>query len=114
MFNTSLGPTKFLTNNQKVTGVAFRACTRVFDEAHRFSPQFDDSQTSSIEADTVIVTIGQGIDAATMAPIAVGPGGRITVDRETLATNLPGIFGGGDAVLGPASLVDAMAHTSCS
>jgi heterodisulfide reductase subunit A-like polyferredoxin len=42
--------------------------------------------------------------------LATGPGGRLPADRETLATKVPGIFAGGDAVLGPASLVDAMAQ----
>ncbi|MCY3024271.1 MAG: FAD-dependent oxidoreductase [Planctomycetota bacterium] len=109
-FHTSLGPTKILTENGKATGVAFRACTRVFDEARRFSPQFDDSKTTTLAADTVIVTIGQGVDAAAMSPLATGPGGRILADRATLATNVSGIFAGGDAVLGPASMVDAMAQ----
>jgi heterodisulfide reductase subunit A-like polyferredoxin len=110
VFHNSLGPAKVLTEQGKVTGVAFRACTRVFDEQKRFSPQFDDSRTTTLAADTVIVTIGQGIDAAGMAPLATGPGGRIVADRETLATNVPGVFAGGDAVLGPASMVDAMAQ----
>jgi heterodisulfide reductase subunit A-like polyferredoxin len=108
VFHTSLGPTKILTQNGKVSGVSFRACTRVFDDNRRFSPTFDDAQVSSLEADTVIVTIGQGIEA--IAPLTVGPGGRIVADRATLATNVPGIFAGGDAATGPASLVDAMAQ----
>ena len=110
VFHTSLGPTKILTENGKVTRVAFRACTRVFDEAGKFAPRFDDAQVSALAADTVIVTIGQGVDAAALAPVATGPGGRILADRETLATNVSGVFAGGDGVLGPASLVDAMAH----
>ncbi|MGD0949217.1 MAG: FAD-dependent oxidoreductase [Candidatus Binatia bacterium] len=110
IFHTSIGPTKILTENEKVTGVAFRACTRVFDEAGKFAPRFDDAQVSALAADTVIVTIGQGVDAAALAPVATGPGGRILADRETLATNVSGIFAGGDGVLGPVSLVDAMAH----
>jgi len=108
VFHTSLGPTKILTQNGKASGVAFRACTRVFDDQRRFAPTFDDAQVTNLEADTVIVTIGQGIEA--MAPLAVGPGGRIVADRATLATNVPGIFAGGDAATGPASLVDAMAQ----
>ena len=109
-FHPSLGPTSFTTQNGKVTGVAFRACTRVFDEAHKFSPQFDDARTSTLSADTVIVTIGQGVDAKDLAPLATDRGGRVTVDRESLSTSLAGVFAGGDAVLGPASMVDAMAQ----
>ena len=32
------------------------------------------------------------------------------MDRHTLTTNLPGVFAGGDAVTGPARVVDALAH----
>ena len=109
-FHNSLGPTKVLAEEGKVTGVAFRACTRVFDEAGRFSPQFDDSQTISLAADTVIVAIGQGVDAASMSPVTSEPGGRVIADPETLATSVPGVFAGGDVVLGPASAIDAIAH----
>jgi heterodisulfide reductase subunit A-like polyferredoxin len=81
----------------------------VFDENKRFNPKFDDAKTARLAADTVIVTIGQGIDAAGLG-VATGPGGRIAADEETLATSIPGLFAGGDAVLGPASMVDAMAQ----
>ncbi len=91
VFHNSLGPTRI--ENGAVT---FRACTSVFDENKKFNPRFDDSKTTVLKADTVIVTIGQG--------------GRIVADKDTLATSVPGIFAGGDAVLGPASMVDAMAQ----
>lgn len=109
VFHTSVGPTRIETAEGKVRAVALRACTRVLDEDGRFDPRFDDARTEVLEADTVIVTIGQGIEAAALG-VATGPGGRIAADPETLATSVPGIFAGGDAVLGPASLVHAMAH----
>jgi heterodisulfide reductase subunit A-like polyferredoxin len=109
-FNCGWGPTKVETSGGKVTGVAFRACTRVFDENKRFAPQFDDKQTTTLPADTVIVTIGQGIDPSTLGDVATAGGGRVAADKQNLATNVPGIFAGGDVVLGPASLVDAMAQ----
>jgi heterodisulfide reductase subunit A-like polyferredoxin len=109
-FHNGWGPTKILTEGGKVTGVAFRACTRVFDENRRFAPQFDDAQTTTLAADTVIVTIGQGIDTSTTGSVATGPGGRVTADRESLATSVLGLYAGGDVVLGPASMVDAMAQ----
>jgi heterodisulfide reductase subunit A-like polyferredoxin len=109
VFHTSVGPTRIETAGGRITGVAFRACASVFDEDKRFNPRFDDSKTSVIKADTVIVTIGQGVDSAGLG-VTTGPGGRITADRDTLATSVAGVFAGGDAVLGPASMVDAMAH----
>jgi heterodisulfide reductase subunit A-like polyferredoxin len=109
-FHNSWGPTKIVAEGGRVKGITFRACTRVFDENRRFSPQFDDAKTMTLDADTVIVTIGQGIDIGTATTVAKGPGGRIVADPRTLATNVPGLFAGGDVVLGPASMVDAMAQ----
>jgi heterodisulfide reductase subunit A-like polyferredoxin len=109
VFHHRVGPVRFETASGKVSGVAFRACTSVFDENKRFNPQFDDSKTSALDADTIIVTIGQGIDSAGLG-VATGPGGRIVAAKDTLATSVAGIFAGGDAVLGPASMVDAMAQ----
>jgi heterodisulfide reductase subunit A-like polyferredoxin len=109
VFHHRVGPAWIQAAGGKVSGVAFRACTSVFDENKRFNPQFDDSKTSELAADTVIVTIGQGIDSAGLG-VATGPGGRIVAGKDTLATSVPGIFAGGDAVLGPASMVDAMAQ----
>jgi heterodisulfide reductase subunit A-like polyferredoxin len=107
VFHCQFGPTRIETTDGKVSAAAFRACTSVFDAEKRFNPQFDDSNTAVLAVDSVIVTIGQGIEAT---GLAAGPGGRIVADRDTLATEVPGVFAGGDAVLGPASMVDAMAQ----
>jgi NADH-quinone oxidoreductase subunit F len=42
--------------------------------------------------------------------VTVGAGSRIRVVPGTLRTNVEGVFAGGDAVLGPASVISAMAH----
>ena len=72
IFHNSLGPTRIETSGDKVTGVSFRTCTRVFDEQGRFAPKFDDSNSAFLATDTVIVTIGQGVDAAELGA-AAGP-----------------------------------------
>lgn len=41
---------------------------------------------------------------------AVGPPGTIEADAATMACRLPGVFAGGDAVNGPAAVVDAVAQ----
>ena len=109
VFHNSWGPTRIETVDDKITSVVFRACTSVFDKDKRFDPLFDDSKTFTLAADTVIVTIGQGVDSSGLG-LETRPGGRIKTDKDTLATSLEGIFAGGDAVLGPASMVDAMAQ----
>jgi heterodisulfide reductase subunit A-like polyferredoxin len=109
VFHNSWGPTRIGTEGSKITAVAFRACTSVFDKDKRFDPLFDDSKTLQISAHTVIVTIGQGVDSSGLG-LETRPGGRIMADKDNLATHVEGVFAGGDAVLGPASMVDAMAQ----
>jgi len=63
-----------------------------------------------IECSTVIAAIGQSVDRT--LPEREGlrvSGWGIAVDEKTLATNLPGVFAGGDAVLGPDLAVRAVA-----
>ena len=55
------GPKQFI-GTDRISGVDFVACSRVFDEEGRFNPQFDESKTMRIEADAVILAIGQQPD----------------------------------------------------
>jgi heterodisulfide reductase subunit A-like polyferredoxin len=106
----SWGPQSFAARGGKVTGVAFHACTRVFDEEGRFAPIFDAKQAQTVEADTVLVAIGQGCDLEPFADTLDTDRGRLTADPLTLVTSREGVFAGGDVVLGPASLVEAVAQ----
>jgi heterodisulfide reductase subunit A-like polyferredoxin len=76
------------------------------DASGRRRPEPIEGSNFRIDADTVIVAIGQTAD---LEGLPLGAGGRIPCD-DSLATGMPGVFAGGDAVLGPASLVEAMAH----
>ncbi|MFC1992695.1 FAD-dependent oxidoreductase [Chloroflexota bacterium] len=71
------------------------------------------TETFNINCDTVIVAIGQNTDLSLLPPetgIKTNPGGFITADPVTLATDEPGIFAGGDGVTGPKSAVEAINH----
>ena len=65
----------------------------------------------TVKADAVIVAVGQLPDPSFLrdGPIEVDHGGRIVVDPETLMTGWEGVFAGGDAVSGPATVVEAIA-----
>jgi heterodisulfide reductase subunit A-like polyferredoxin len=105
-----LGPTRVETLDSRVTAVRFRTCTSVFDKRkRRFDPIYDDSDISTIPADTVLVAVGR-VSASSRFGMETRPGGRLFTYPETLATNIKGIFAGGDVVLGPASMADAMAQ----
>jgi NADH-quinone oxidoreductase subunit F len=58
--------------------------------------------------DTIFAAVGQSSDASFAKGLELQRG-WISVDRRTLATNLKGIYAGGDAVTGPAMAVDALA-----
>jgi len=65
----------------------------------------------TIPLDTMIVAIGErpDSDCLTSMGLEVGKSGRLHVDTETLCTNRPGVFAGGDLVTGPNTVVDAIA-----
>jgi glutamate synthase (NADPH/NADH) small chain len=66
----------------------------------------------TIEADSVILAIGQGpADAfSEKAQIATTLRGLFVVDENGM-TNIPGVFAAGDVVSGPKTVVEAVAHT---
>ncbi len=104
------GPKQILGAGGKVSGVELMCCTSVYDNRRQFCPSYDEAKTETLKADTVILAIGQAVDAALLPEgLAVTPGGTARVDAITLQTSLPGVFAGGDLVSGPASVVQAIA-----
>ena len=67
---------------------------------------------SLIEADSVILAIGQGPKSApsSEAQIATTLRGLFVVDENGM-TNIPGVFAAGDVVSGPKTVVEAVAYT---
>ncbi len=106
----SFGPRKLLEKDGKVAGIEFKQCTRVFDDDNRFNPQYDESVLKSLDAETVIVAIGQMADLsfAKSQNISVTPPGGLESDPVTLQTPIPWVFAGGDAIYGPKSVVEAV------
>jgi len=61
-----------------------------------------------LSADTVISAIGQAVDLPTRMGLAATDG-VLEADPETLATRRAGVYAGGDATSGPASVIEAIA-----
>ncbi len=61
-----------------------------------------------IPCDIVIYAISQRPDLALLKDKVETARGRVAVDKTTLATNVPGIFAGGDAVTGTTWVVEAI------
>jgi formate dehydrogenase beta subunit len=111
VIHTSLGPKQFTVDQNRVSGIDLKKCTRVFDNQGRFDPQYDENDISHIDADAVIVTIGQQGDPELFgddAKISKGPGHTLEVDDDFAVGN-ESVFAAGDVVRGPSSVVDAIA-----
>ena len=108
-----VGPKRILVENGKVVGVEFLQVDRLFDEEGRFHPTFKPGTESILEADAVILAIGQSPELSFLKEedgIELTPRGTIMVDPVTMATTAPGIFAGGDVAFGPRIIIDAVAN----
>jgi formate dehydrogenase beta subunit len=106
----SWGPQRIIGAGGRATGIELVRCVRTFDENGRFNPLFDQDTTRVLDADTIILAIGQGPDLSFLRSgdgIETTPSGTIKVDPVTLATTAPGVFAGGDGAFPPALLITA-------
>jgi formate dehydrogenase (NADP+) beta subunit len=107
------GPSRIVGENGKVIGFETIDCISVFDDQKRFSPKFSAGSEKIIDADTVIMAIGQTSDLSWITEedkIEITPRNTIKVDPATLATTAPGIFAGGDVSFGPRIAIEAVAN----
>jgi heterodisulfide reductase subunit A-like polyferredoxin len=101
---------KEITNqNGKITGV--RTVNVNFRGFVNGRPDFDEIAGSEevVPCDIVIFAVGQKPDLGLLKEKVNAVNGRtVAVDKTTLATNVPGVFAGGDAVTGTTFVVDAI------
>ena len=113
-FRTQRSARRFFSDYEKrVRAVELIRVKRTYDDDGRFNPVFDDTFSETIEADTVILAIGQQADLSFLHKedgVELTPQGTIKIDRATLATTAPGIFAGGDVAFGPRNVIEAVAN----
>jgi NADPH-dependent glutamate synthase beta subunit-like oxidoreductase/NAD-dependent dihydropyrimidine dehydrogenase PreA subunit len=111
--HTRYGPRRILGRDGKVTGIELVRASRVFDENRRFNPQFIDGSEEILDADTVVLAIGQAPDLSWIRPddnLKVTARGTLQTDPGTMATSRPDVFCGGDAAFGPRIIITAVAE----
>jgi NADH-quinone oxidoreductase subunit F len=82
------------------------------DESGRRRPVPIPDSEFFVEADTIIAAVGQAADLSFLPPESAlerSRWERLVVDSNTLSTNVPGVFAGGDFVFGPGMIIDAIA-----
>lgn len=106
-------PTRVLAERWRVSGLQ---CIRMRlgepDDSGRRRPIPIQGSEFSTEVDTVIPAVGQAPDLSFLPPdskLERTKWEMLSVDPDNLATNIPGVFAGGDFVTGPAFVITAIA-----
>jgi NADPH-dependent glutamate synthase beta subunit-like oxidoreductase len=109
----SIGPKEILLDGEGwVHAVVFQRCLRVFDDAKRFSPQFDAMDLLTLPANRVIWAIGQRPDLSFLEgcqDIQMTDRGLPVYDPVAMRTTAQDLFLAGDIAHGPRLLIDAVA-----
>ena len=100
----------------RVSGVVVRRCELgESDESGRRKPVEIPGSDYELPFDCVIVAIGNASNPLikmTTPEIEVNRRGNFIVNEETLETSIPGVYAGGDIVLGAATVILAMGQGS--
>ncbi len=106
-------PVEVLSNNGHVSGVR---CIRMRlgepDASGRRRPIPIEGSEFVIPCDTMVAAVAQAPEISFLDPdhgLEITRRGTFAVDPQTLATNRPGVFAGGDAAAGPGALIEAIA-----
>ena len=112
IINSAWSPKQILHQEGKVTGIEFIRCVCVFDDEGCFNPTCDEEITQLVEADNILISIGQAQDMSFLSEdsqLERALWGSLAVNDNTLSTNIPGVFAGGDFTTGPTFVIRAIA-----
>lgn len=105
------GPLRADYGDNKLNGMVLKACVALRDETGRFNPTYDETNTMSVQADSILLATGQRVDLSFLEnelELAVNRG-LISVEPETQKSSDPKVYAGGDAVSGPTTVIMAIA-----
>jgi len=105
-------PIEILSANGKLTGIR---CVKMRlgepDASGRRRPAPIPNSEFTMALDDLIIAVGQGTDpAGVQTELDCSKWATVNADPTTLETNIPGVFAGGDVVLGPLTVVKAVGH----
>ena len=111
--NPSWGPKEVLVDGEgKVKGLVLKRCVSTIDpETKKFSPKYDENETITVEAKTIVFAIGQAIEWGKLLDgtnVKFHHGNYPVADPFTYQTDDPMIFVGGDVFTGPKFVIDAI------
>lgn len=102
-------PSKIKAENDGLKVECVRTRLGPVDASGRPRPEPIEGSEFVMGVDTLIVAIRQSPEVPREFGLSLEKGNTLRVDPDTLATDREGVFAGGDAVSGPASVVEAIA-----
>ena len=111
----SWGISKVLVENGLVLGMELKRCTGIWDDAGAFNPKYDESETTVVNAENILIAVGQEADLSFLDEldekyrVSLNRHGLIAVAEETQMTSKEGVFAAGDATTGPDTVTGAIA-----
>ena len=109
----SWGLSKVIEENGVVKGMELKRCTSLRNEKGAFSPQYDLCETQVVNAENILMAVGQQVDLSFLDEkyqVQLNQRGLIDVSEETQMTSREGVFAGGDATTGPATVIKGIAN----
>ena len=101
-------PTRVFSKDGAISLEAIRMKLGAPDASGRPRPEPISGSEFRIDCDAVVAAIGQRPEIPKQFDLVTKRGNVVEVDSKTLATSKPGVFAAGDAVTGPASVVEAI------
>ena len=108
-FHFLAAPSRITAQEEGIKLECIRMKLGAVDASGRRRPEPIEGSEFSMDFDTLIAAIGQRPEVPASFGLPTGRGNTIEVDRDSLATSKEGIFAGGDAVTGPATVIEAIA-----
>ncbi|MCL2150117.1 MAG: FAD-dependent oxidoreductase [Dehalococcoidia bacterium] len=109
-FHFLAAPTKVTSLDGKLFLENIRMQLGAEDSSGRRRPEPVAGSEFVMELDNIIAAISQAPIVPAGFELPTDKSGRLQVDKATLATSVAGIFAAGDAVLGPATVIEGIAQ----
>ncbi len=106
-----VNPLQIIGRAGKVSGIhCIKTELADFDDSGRRRPLPVDGSEYTIRASFIIYCLGQKLSLGlTGGTLNLDKRGHIAIDSRTMATNIPGVFAGGDAVI-PSTVIESVAQ----
>jgi NADH-quinone oxidoreductase subunit F len=113
ILETLVAPVEVVVENGRVVGLA---CQRMelgsYDKSGRRRPVPIKGALFTIPVDQIVAAVGQSVESAGLfgdVPVTLNRDGTVKADPQTGRTSVEWLFAGGDATVGPSSVVEAIA-----